>query len=387
MLRELRVEVVRNWSTVYSEYWGKIGHFSIGWKACDLARGDVGTLMQKNQAMVGFDDQTLGEGAAFKMDRKKFVPLADVPDYVWIGTRQTNEPMQHFADIDIQDIDSGPSMLFRCVKDTANISARAWKDYFDGFAKAEVGPDAGTLPFRVWQIWEDMVGFLKKKDTIRFVAAAGILAHYVGDASQPLHCSYLHHGVPPMLKHAGRKYPVPKTIQGKANTTYADFHKTAAAKIHGIYEEGMFEVEGAALELLSGVNPRLKSKKSNQSTINSGHDAAAAVIALMARAQKALTPMDIIRADDPELTIKQRQARLWENKKIRTATTGLLADSVRVLADLWEAAWRVGNGKAVPASKRRAFTQTELSKVYRADKGFLPSVSLDKMAASKRFEP
>ena len=31
-----------------------------------------------------------------------------------------------------------------------------------------------------------------------FVAAAGVMAHYVGDASQPLHSSYLHHGRLPM---------------------------------------------------------------------------------------------------------------------------------------------------------------------------------------------
>jgi hypothetical protein len=386
-LRELRVEVVRNWSIGHSEYWGKIGHFSIGWKACDQARGMVGDLMKKNQARIGFDDATLGEGAAFKMDRKKFVPLADVPDYVWIGTRQSNEPMQHFADIDIQDIDGGPSLLSRCVKDDANISATEWKDYFDGFAAAKVGPDEGTLPFRVWQIWEDMVDYLKKKDTLRFVAAAGILAHYVGDASQPLHCSYLHHGVPPMLKHAGRKYPVPKTLNGKDNKAYADFHKTPEAKIHAIYEEGMFEVEGAAVELLSGVTTKLRSKKSHEVAIDSGHDAAVEVIALMARAQKALPPMEIIRADDPDLTVKDRQAALWANKKIRRATIGLLADSVQVLADLWESAWRVGNGKAVPAAKRRAFSEGELSKVYRTEKGFLRSLTLQSMASSQRFEP
>jgi hypothetical protein len=387
LLRELRVDVVRDWSTGYSEYWGKIGHFSIGWKACDQANGQVRDLMQMNQARIGFDDKTLGDGAAFKIDPKKFVPLADVPDYVWIGARQSTEPMQHFADIDIEDINGGPDMLSRCLKDSKDLSATHWKEYFDGFESADVGPDAGTLPFRVWQIWEDMVEYLKKKDAMHFVAAAGILAHYVGDASQPLHCSYLHHGRPPMLKHGGRSYPIRKMLHGKENPAYTAFHKTPAAKIHGIYEEGMFEVQDAAKELLSGVSARLKSKKGNPSKINSGHDAAMAVIELMHRSRTALSPTEIIDADDPSLTVKQRQARLWANAKIRTATMGLLADSVQVLADLWESAWRVGNGKAIPASKRRPFTEPELSKIYRTEKNFLPSLTLGRMAAGGRFEP
>src|SRR6185369_3161796 len=90
------------------------------------------------------------------------------------------------------------------------VAASVWKEYFDGFAAKGVGPDEGALPFRVWQLWEAMVDYLGKEDVLRFVAAAGVLAHYVGDASQPLHCSYMHHGIPPMMKVDGRKYPIRK---------------------------------------------------------------------------------------------------------------------------------------------------------------------------------
>ena len=71
------------------------------------------------------------------------------------------------------------------------------------------------LPFCVWQIRDAMVAYLKGKDVMRFVAAAGVLAHYIGGAFQPLHCSYLHHGIPPMtsiddLNHICR--PEPKFV-------------------------------------------------------------------------------------------------------------------------------------------------------------------------------
>jgi hypothetical protein len=52
------------------------------------------------------------------------------------------------------------------------------------------------LPFRIWQIYDEMVEFVQQKKLVDFVCAAGIMAHYVGDACQPLHTSQLHDGPP-----------------------------------------------------------------------------------------------------------------------------------------------------------------------------------------------
>ncbi|HEV7746000.1 MAG TPA: hypothetical protein VGO56_13455 [Pyrinomonadaceae bacterium] len=249
--RALDVEVVRNWSTGHDEYWGKLGHFAIGFKACDELSGNLKILMTKNQERIGFGDATLGEGSAFKMGAGAFIPLADVPDYAWIMSSRDSEPIQHFADVDVRDIDGGPTMLDRCFDDPKNVSAQVWKKYFDGFAAAKVGPEEGVLPFRVWQIWEAMVAYLKEnQDVIHFVAAAGVLAHYVGDASQPMHCSYLHHGIPPMKTVNGRKYPFPRS-----SPEFEAFKKTREAKIHGIYEETMLEIDTPAA--LIALNKRL----------------------------------------------------------------------------------------------------------------------------------
>ena len=51
----------------------------------------------------------------------------------------------------------------------------------------------GILPFRVWQHFERMKEFAAT-DPGKFIAAAGTLAHYVGDASQPLHGSTMSDG-------------------------------------------------------------------------------------------------------------------------------------------------------------------------------------------------
>lgn len=378
--RALEVEIVREWSIGHDEYWGKIGHFSIGWKACDRVTGKLATLMRANQARVGFPDATISQGAEFRVGRQGFVPLADVPDYVWITSRRSTEPVQHFADIDIQDIHGGPSLLERGNQDPNSVSARAWKAYFDGFKAQGVGPEEGCLPFRVWQLWDEMVRHLNAGDLIRFVAAAGVLAHYVGDASQPMHCSYLHHGVPPMVKFQGRDYPVPRDSQA-----FKDFKETREAQIHGIYEEQMLEVDTA--DALARVDGELGGWNADGRNIRSGHDAAVEILRLMQAAQDRLTPMDIIEADDPSLGPKKRAARLWHNAKVRDATITSLAESVQLLADLWTSAWERGGGPQVPNAKLVAFEEGDLDAIYRRDHEFAPSWSLARMAKSGRFEP
>jgi hypothetical protein len=56
------------------------------------------------------------------------------------------------------------------------------------------------LPFRVWQIYQEKVKFLQAGDGTKFLCAAGIMAHYVRDACQPLHGSKQHHANPPPNK-------------------------------------------------------------------------------------------------------------------------------------------------------------------------------------------
>jgi hypothetical protein len=289
--QRLDIEILRDWSTGHDEYWGKIGHFAIGFKACDQLSGSLGELMKLNQPRIGFGDQVLGLGSEFRLGDGAFVPLADVPDYVWIFPRE-NEAVQHFADIDIHDIDGNPPLIEQCLENPAKISATIWKQYFDGFAAANVGPDEGVLPFRVWQLWEDMVAFVKAKDVIHFVAAAGVLAHYIGDASQPLHSSYLHHGVPPMVEVNVRQYPVQK-----GSDKFEDFKKTREYKIHAIYEEQMLEIDTA--NALADVDEFLQNTPRPIRTIETGHDAALETLRLMHAAQARLSPQQIIDADDP----------------------------------------------------------------------------------------
>ena len=45
-------------------------------------------------------------------------------------------------------------------------------------------------------MYTQMVNSVKAKKIDEFICAGGTLTHYVGDACQPLHVSYLHAGIP-----------------------------------------------------------------------------------------------------------------------------------------------------------------------------------------------
>ncbi len=382
--RVLDVDIVRSYGTGHDEYWGKTGHFSIGWKACERVDAQkfpkLARLMLHNQPNIGFDDDRLVQGTGFRNGRNGFVPLADVPDYVF-GFGGANGEMQHFADIDIQSVDGGDSMLDRCVADPRNVSALAWFEYFDGFAQNEVGPDEGSLPFRVWQLWDIMVAALNGGDVIRFVTAGGIMAHFVGDASQPLHASYLHHG----------RGPTKKTINGVAfpfrhdDKGYQDFHDTPEAQIHAIYEQQMLEIETDVA--LGGVNDALAARDKPAADLENGWQAACAVIELMQACRERLSPDAIIDADDPSLGPKARATRLWKTKQVRESTLIFLAESSQTLARIWMSAWAVAKGEQnAPDDQLKQFTEAALMQVYRA-KDFAPGLSLKQMADSGEFEP
>jgi hypothetical protein len=171
----------------------------------------------------------------------------------------------------------------------------------------------------------------------------------------------------------------------KSSAAFKAFKATRPAKIHGIYEETMLEV--GAVDALPAIDTALGQMASNPGAIKSGHDAAVETVRLMYAAQQRLTPRSIINADNPALAENARAARLWAKKKIRDATVESLADSVRLLADLWASAWAAGKGDVKAAGQLAAFSEPEFDNICRKEPDFAPSLSLDAMAQSGRFEP
>jgi hypothetical protein len=366
--RELDVELIRDWNIGHSEYWGKISHFMIGNKSCDLlSTPALRALMLKNKANIGFDDETLSLGREFRVGRDGFVPLADVPDYRWISASRgrdpggrKNEGSQHFADMDQEGAGefSGKTLLDLC-RDPQNIDARTWKRFYEAIPE-NLRPDEGMLPFRIWQIYNAMVDAARSGKPDDFVCAAGILAHYVGDACQPLHMSQYHHGYGPE--------------GGKNSEEWPEFKKTKEYKIHAIFEEIMFEVRAA--NMLTAVNDAL-SGVTAAAGVTGGRDAAREAMKMMQESFVTLSPKAIIDADNPSKNQPDRGRLLWD--AIGPQTAKLVASGCTFLAHLWESAWAEGNGASIPWDALKTVDESHISDKVR-DGNWLPALTLDEFA-------
>ena len=242
--RELDVDVFRGWNTGYNDYWGETGHYKVAATACALLSDlKLKKLMNLNLENITFEDDDIANGRT----TRDFAPLADVPDLVWKTTRRGIENPNHFADMD--QLGSGTfegKTLLDITLDEKNIDISIWDNFYDSLGE---NASRGTLPFRVWQIYNEMVKFLKNKDIPRFVCAAGILSHYVGDACQPLHISQFYDG-----------------------------NDQQSRGVHAIYETKM--LDKFSTEIVAGVNNYVADFKA-VADVESGRAAAISVVELM----------------------------------------------------------------------------------------------------------
>ncbi len=383
--RELRVDLVRSTEIGSFEYWGAVGHYTIGSFACDQVQdANLRSLMQANRRRIAFDrddldrkvnDVTTTHGVEGVV-AKRFVPLADVPDKVWkkvrtdavpYGRRGPENP-NHYADIDLAM--AGQKSLDQLTPNAKALKTATWKAYYDAIGFNQIS-QRGCLPFRVWQFYEAMVAFVRARDVASFVAAAGILAHYVGDACQPLHGSYLDDG-DPFRNPDGTKSP-----------QMLDHGKGYAAGVHMAYEDYMLDDKVG--ELLAKLDPALGAKH-GMALVQGGQEAGFATLELMRRTRATLKPMDIVNAYGklgfPATTNAAQQheaaTKLWA--AFGTKTAKVMADGCETLAMLWDSAWKEGNGQLVPASSLEEIAASRLRDIYEKQ-GFVKSVPLNSIQA------
>jgi hypothetical protein len=371
--RLLDVDVVRDWNLGHPEYWGEMGHYAIGLKACKLvsqASLKLHKLLDLNSANIGFDDAILRDPDQFQKRAKgyKDVPLADVPDDVWrnpteYGGRsglpghpdKNNDGNNHFADMDQPGVGkyAGKTLmqLYRDNKQTLSITT--WDEFYTLLIESGENVNRGAVPFRIWQAFDAMVEYLKAGDVVGYICVAGIVAHYVGDACQPLHISRLHHGYPPVKK------------------------GTVAYAVHEVYETTMLDQHAA--DVVQGLNQRLaKPSAIAQPTMKTGEEAARKLVDLMIATFKRLSPEDIIQTYQQGHSKDDRAARLWAAYQDQTLDN--MAECCTYLASLWESAWLVAKAEQlIPDSQLVAFDyRTQLWPKYRPQ-SFFPSVGLADM--------
>jgi hypothetical protein len=193
----LDVDLVRAWNLDQPDTWGAVGHFSIASRVASKLSANVpglAQLMTNNAAIVSHDDDTILRSDFKGMSKDAFVPMADVPDFFWKhgqqGANRHFEGPNHFADMDQKRPADGVDLLALC-RDPTKVDPGAWNAFYNSVEDLLEGKPIemvhrGLLPFRVWQIFDEMVDFAKDGKAGEFVCAAGVLTHYLGDACQPL---------------------------------------------------------------------------------------------------------------------------------------------------------------------------------------------------------
>jgi hypothetical protein len=362
----LDVDLVSNHNTGANPYWGQTGHYSIATAAISLVKpAPLQKFLEANVERISFRPNELSPAEIkAKLARGDFVELADVPDLVWKKTPDRApggrdyarnagpEHPNHYADIDQPGI-GGKTLRDLTLSRIDNMSVPVWMKWYadEGVTNSR---SEGLLPFRVWQIFDEMVRQLKEGNDAKFLCAAGVLAHYVGDACQPLHGSYHSDGYRDAPDATAKKWP------GKG--------------VHATYEDKM--VDRHSEDLLSQIEAQAEAFSQKMPEIHDGRDAAFATVTLMSQVAKILPPAKLI--DEYMRLGGGSSARvvdgLWDAFGKETAK--VMGAGARYLAAIWEAAFRSA-GTPLPAGSREV-PEKELAKVYQ-DTRFVPSLTIDKI--------
>jgi hypothetical protein len=362
--RELDIDLLRDRNLASVNYWGAVGHYTIGRIACDLVEDPkLRRLMLANRLRISFEREVIDENAP-KVKASGFVPLANVPDVVWKTKRTLEFPAgrkgpenpTHYANLD--EPDANDQTLLDRLNAPTDLTVQAFQGYYDDLGHKQIS-ERGLLPFRVWQFYDKMVEAAIDQQIAEFVCAAGILAHYVGDACQVLHGSYLHDGDP------ARKQPTGKPL---------------GEGVHKAYEDTMIDEH---IDVLMDKVDAAVGHEHAMQLVRGGQDAGFAVVELMKRTRNRIDPMNLVEAYAAARQGGEDAAEVLWNE-FGTATVEAIADGCRVLAMLWDSAWAEGNGQAIADDSLRAVPEEELKALY-SDRLFLPSLPLDEISPILRL--
>src|SRR5215475_7397574 len=118
-----------------------------------------------NRTRISFEPKAVG-AQANKAAPPNFVPLADVPDKVWkkvksdaspYGRRGPENP-NHYADMDFENPDG--KTLDDLTPTAQDLIVDTWVDYYRSVGWSSVS-ERGLAPFRIWQIYKAMVGYVQ----------------------------------------------------------------------------------------------------------------------------------------------------------------------------------------------------------------------------------
>ena len=367
----LDVDLIQGHNTGANSFWGQTGHYSIATAAIDHVENEKLTaFLAANVERISFTPDQLSPGQIRKaLADGEFVELADVPDLVWKKVKNKvpggrdyaqnagPEHPNHYADIDKTDV-NGKTLRDLSLETSDNMTVEFWQKWYEANGNTDARSQ-GLLPFRVWQFFDEMVRQLREGNITKFLCAAGIVSHNIGDACQPLHGSYLSDG------YREQQQPGSKTWPGKG------VHATYEDKMVDRYSSQLF----AAIPAAAGIFPILKTRVAN------GQNAATLTVELMAAAAIIIAPKMLC---DEYIKLGGGSSvrvvdGLWSAFGEKTAV--LMAGGALTLAPLWEAAFKVAGVKWNEGAQ--AMDEKALATIYQ-DASFVPSLTLDKIGVCFR---
>ncbi len=413
ILDQLNLDVVYGFNRDQEYIWGWVGHYLIGGTLPLipdlLGSAALESFIKKNIALltVPLDQKLDNDPRVVATDGSNaahpaFVPLADVPDNVWKsnvnfyqtggsdggrhrhpgpGSRGQDDNPNHFADMDLPYENYDTFLDFELAWIAEPPDPNDWIAYFKAheqdYEKWEealapnkkprpVSSHWGALPFRIWQLFDVMVAAASGGKQDEFLTAGGVLIHYVGDACQPLHTSYLSQGDPTRVV----KRPKSAGFILEANN------------VHSGYEDEMVNYGYTDQNLEEKVNDAISAQQADGGEeiedMHKGADAARAIIRLIDATHKTIEPREIV---DKWVEVKglnkgQREQAMWQAFGLRTAQC--MARGSRYLAKMWGDAWAAGNGDR-KIGKGSARKPANIMALYNNSK-FIPSVRLDQYA-------
>ncbi|UZE47412.1 hypothetical protein ONR75_21015 [Rhodopseudomonas sp. P2A-2r] len=359
----LDVELVVEGSDGVSGTWGAVGHYSIGTLAIGLVKNrTLKAFLADNADNLSLPLDRLNQPPKNKdLIDSGFVALADVPDIVWkqypsphlnrkgedigvVGGRDTQsggmrstgpEHPNHHCDADMPFAGSA-TLPEACIANPSLLTAATWNAYFDTFPEKVDVLHRGILPFRVWQYFERLKDFAAT-DPGKFIAAAGTLAHYVGDSCQPLHGSTLSDGV------ETEEPDIPRDSPGRKDKTGTKLPAFRGEGIHSAYETQMIDMAAKTGALFTEIRKNLGTNHS-MALVPDGRGAAVATLTTMRDVAKILPPrhlIDVYEASFAPGSLPHSKA-LWAS--VGSETGQVMALGVRTLAMIWDAAWAAGGG-------------------------------------------
>lgn len=161
--------------------WGKRGHQIVGENAAMIAAQEPNASFLRGQSF-------------------NFGYYANVPDFIWKRPETYEaERAQHYMDLEIFDREFAKQPE---VKDPLLLSRAAFDAKFP-----EIKPQMGRALWRIRELYADLgkvtaelremketSGAARQKLQEKWIVLAGVIAHYVGDLSQPLHVTDNHDG-------------------------------------------------------------------------------------------------------------------------------------------------------------------------------------------------